>query len=92
MAGKPENDDAQEKNPLIIPIRDFADLRSLRKSYLQRNEKPIGIDSNNHPIADEQEEDFGLKRSTVDEALQFYRDSLSGDEANDSLSEFLNDE
>jgi hypothetical protein len=92
MTKQSGDDDAREEDPKKIPIRDFSDLRFLRTAYVRRGEKPIGVDSNGHPLPDEHEEDFGIRRSTADEALQFLRDSLSDADADDSLLEFLNDE
>ncbi len=93
MSGIESGDaDTQEKDAREIPIRDFSDIRRLRNSYLRRDDKPIGVDSNNNPIPDEHEEDFDLKHSTADEALQFYHDNVNEAEADDSLLEFLDDE
>ena len=73
-------------------IRDFPDLRRLRKSYLCKDGKPVGVDSGDTPLPDEQEEDFGLQRSTTEEALEFLRESLCEDDKEDPLREFLDDE
>ena len=75
-----------------FPIRDFPDLRRLRKAYLKKGDKPIGVDSADNPTPDECEEDFGLTRSTTEEALEFLRQSQCGDEPDDALREFLDDE
>lgn len=75
-----------------FPIRDLPDMRNLRKAYLKKNDKPIGVDSADNPIPHEDEEDFGLKRSTPEEAREFLEETLRCDEADDPLTEFLNDE
>ena len=76
-------------------IRDFPDLRRLRKAYLKCGDKPVAVDSSDTPLPDDSEEDFGLKRSTEEEAWQFLRDSTAPENdhaADDPMREFLEDE
>ena len=76
-------------------IRDFSDLRRLRNAYLRRDGKPIGVDSADNPVPDEAEEDFGLTKSTAEEALEFLRCLREEEETaseDDELREFLDDE
>lgn len=83
-----------QKSPKDSTIRivELPDLRRLRAAYLKKDGLPIGVDSNDSPVPDEQEEDLGLKRSTIEEALEFLRESTEkkpGDR--DALSEFLDE-
>lgn len=77
---------------LEVPIRDFTDLRRLRRLY--RN-SVTGVYPprvlNEQPLLGGEEEEFGLVRSTEEEAWQFYLESLNADEEEDDLTEFLND-
>ena len=77
-----------------FPIRDFPDLRKLRHTFLRCGDKPINIDSSDNPRPDEQEQDFGLKRSTAEEALELLREAekLEEELADDPLAEFLDDD
>ena len=92
----PGRDDAEGKaGDCAFRIRDFADLRRLRKSYLKHGDKPIGVDSSDNPVPDAAEEDFGLTKSTVEEALEFLRclrEEGQSTEEDDALREFLDDE
>ena len=60
----------------VFRVYPFLDLRTLRKLY---------------PIAEQAEEDFGLTRSTTDDARAFLRQCQDADGADDLL-EFLDDE
>ncbi len=73
-------------------IRSFIDLRRLRSCYLRTTEGFIEIDSNDNPCPGAIEKDFGLKRSTLEEAMEFLRQSLHSSEPDDDLLlEFLDD-
>ena len=75
-----------------IPICDFPDLRNLRRAYLKKDDLPIELDSNDNPRPDTTEEDFGLRRSTAEEAWEFFRAIMEAEDGPDDLTEFLNDD
>ena len=75
-----------------ISIRDLPDLRKLRKTFLTKDGKPVEVDSNDTPRHEGEEEDFGLQRSTEEEAWEFYRQNLADDACGDDMTEFLDDE
>lgn len=76
-----------------FPICDFPDLRRLRAIYLKCGGKPVGMDSTDTPRPDEQEEDFGLRRSTAEEALELLREAVGEEtDEHDPLTEFLDDD
>ena len=79
-----------------FPIREFPDLRDLRCAYGRGGDHPVGAAAVG-PHPDEGEEDFGLRRSTREEALQFLRDIIAvrdaeTEDGDDPLAEFLDDE
>lgn len=84
--------DPEASEDAAFPIRDFLDLRRLRRTYLRCGDRPTAVDSSSNPIPEDGEDDFGLKRSTEEEALEFLRESLAGDSGDDPLTEFLDDE
>lgn len=71
-----------------FPIRPLDDLRRFRDRYPRGANAAPGPDGSD---AGEDEVDFGLKRSTPEEAWQFYLDSLKPNAGDDELTEFLND-
>jgi len=80
-----------------FPIREFPDMRDLRCAGQRTGEHPVDAGAADGPSPDESEEDFGLKRSTREEALQFLRDIIAVRDAeaqdeDDPLTEFLDDE
>lgn len=95
---KEKKDEKKKKEDEDIRIREFPDMRCLRKTYLSKGGKPVQVDSNDTPRHDveEEEEDFGLKRSSDEEAWQFFCDTQAdekGDkEQRDELTEFLDDQ
>lgn len=91
MDDKPKKRRCGEAEEKDIPIRDFPDLRRLRKAYLNRDGKPVGVDSNDTPLHDCEEGDFGLTRSTPEEAWEFLRQMLE-ESHDDDLTEFLDDD
>lgn len=77
----------------VFRIYPFLDLRILRRLYLKNTKGLVELDSADNPSPDVAEEDFGLTRSSADDALKFFRQSMTkqdGDDTDD-LAEFLND-
>lgn len=77
-----------------FPIRDLPDLRRLRRSYSKRGDSPMAVDSAGNHLPHDREEDFGLQRTTEEEAAEFLRELIrerDGDAGDDPLTEFLKD-
>ena len=85
--------DGEPEEDAEFTIRELPDLRRLRKTYLRCGDKFIAFDSTDSPLPNNGEEDFGLERSTQEEALEFLRQLTDAADAGpDDLTEFLEDE
>lgn len=89
---KKKDGDAKKPDERKIPLRDFPDIRKFRGIYLRNNDKPVEVDSNDTPLPEGEEEDFGIRRSSDEEAWDFYRQVVCDEESDDELTEFLNDD
>jgi len=87
------DDEKKKRCSKVFRVYPFLDLRTLRKLYLRNREGLVELDSADNPSTETAEEDFGLTRSTTDDALKFFRQSTTGQEGDDEddLTEFLDD-
>lgn len=80
----------------IFPISDFPDIREASihdstrcKRSVENGDEPAEAPDADAPTPDALEADFGFRRSTVDEAREFLRQSRRGQAEKDELTEFL---
>lgn len=87
------DDEKKKRSGKVFRIYPFLDLRILRRLYLKNTKGLAELDSADNPSPDAVEEDFGLTRSSADDALKFFRQSTTAQDGDDTddLAEFLND-